>query len=161
MHRGGYDRHDRIGPDREGVLIVRVAMILAIMFVTCLSVLFAQQGTAENGYYPMNYNGQTFTGGVTSTNDATREVTLTYTDPTKGKTETLVCALEEGYTARLRDGTSHELKPSDVKQGAVIKVYYTVGAKKVEGKKTRVNTVIMISGLPRADAQHGVFKAFN
>jgi hypothetical protein len=161
MHRARHDRYDRIGPDREGDLTMRGAMILAIMFMTCPRALFTQQGTAENGYYPPNYRGRTFTGTVALTNDATREVTLTFTDPKKGKTETLVCSLEEGYALKLKDGTLHELKPSDFRLGTVIKIYYTVEAKKVEGKKTQVTTIIMISRAPNARAQYGVFKVFN
>jgi hypothetical protein len=139
---------------------MRVAMILAIMLVTCPSALFTQQGTAENGNYPPNYFGRTFSGTVTSTNDATREVTLTYTNPKNGKTQTLVCALEEGYTLKLKDGTLHELKPSEIKLGTAMKVYYTIGVKKVEGKKTQVNTIIMIARAPNEHAQYGVFKTF-
>jgi hypothetical protein len=136
-------------------------MILAIVFVACPPALFAQQGTAKSGYHPTKYGGQTFTGTVTLTNDATREVTLTRTDPKKGKTETLVCFLAGGYTVKLKDGTSHELKPSDIKLGAVIKVHCAVGIKEAGGKRTPVNTIILISRVPSAGAQSDIFKAFN
>ena len=38
----------------------------------------AQHGTVANGYFPMGYEGDTWTGMVTTTDDATRAVNLTY-----------------------------------------------------------------------------------
>jgi hypothetical protein len=140
---------------------MRVVVIFAILLMIWPDELFTQHRTAENGYYPANYNGDTFTGVVNSTNDATREVTLTYKDPNKGKTETLVCTLDDGYTFKFMDGTTRELKPSDFKWGAVFKVYYTVRVKKVDGKKTRVNTIFTIAGYPNEREERVYFKPFN
>jgi len=74
----------------------------------------AQHGTAENGMYPLGYHGDTFIGAVTAVNDASRTITLTYTDPKHGKTETMRAVIEDGYTAHWKDGTAHEVKPSDI-----------------------------------------------
>jgi hypothetical protein len=137
---------------------MRFAAILAIVVGTWPRMLYAQHGTAENGYYPLDYHGDTFKGTVTSTDDATREIVLRYSDAKRGKTESLVCTLKDGYTLKLANGTLHEVKPSDIKLGAVIKVYYTVHVKKVNGKKTAVNTIFNIAGYPNQPVD---FKPFN
>src|SRR5712671_4780248 len=81
-------------------------------FTFCLVLILlsrarAQHGSAADGYYPFGYAGDTWSGEVTSTNDDTREITLTYN---KGsKTETFTGVLQVGYKVKLKDGTSHEL----------------------------------------------------
>jgi len=134
--------------------------IALVFFLSAADVSGAQYGTAENGYYPDKYFGSTFTGTVKSTNDETREVTLNFIDPRKSKDQTFVGVLDEGYSVQLKDGTLHELKPSEIRPGALIKVYYMPETKKVAGKKTTINTVILIGGTPNAHAQHVTFKPF-
>jgi hypothetical protein len=134
--------------------------IAVVILLSAATVYRAQYGTAENGYYPMSYNGATFAGAVTSTNDETREVTLSYTNPKNGKTQTFIGVLEEGYSVKLKDGSLHELKPSEIRPGAQIKVYYIATAKTVGGKKTTVNTIFLIGRTPNVRAQHVYFKAF-
>jgi len=68
---------------------------------------WAQHGTAENGMFPPGYQGDTFTGVVTATDDTSREITLTYGNPKNHNAETLVAVLEDGYTARWKDGSMH------------------------------------------------------
>ena len=135
-----------------------VAVILLLSFQ---GVLLGQYGTAENGYYPKGYIGDTFTGEVVSTDDQAREVTLTHTNPKSGKTETFSGVLEEGYTVKLKDGTLHELMPSKIRPGAHLKVYYTATGKKVAGKKTTVNTIFLIDGTPNERVHLLFFRPFN
>src|SRR5215469_5014284 len=104
-----------------------------------------QHGAAENGYYPLQYAGDTFTGVVTAVDDASRSITLTYTNPTNAKTETLVASISEGYTAHWKDGTLHEVKPSDIPTGTRLKVYYMTTERKVEGKKVKTATIFLIA----------------
>ena len=54
----------------------------------------AQHGTAADGYFPVGYEGDTWTGAVTTTDDTTRTVNLTYSS--KKKTETFTGVLKEG-----------------------------------------------------------------
>ena len=111
-----------------------------LQFACCLLLAlaspgFAQHGEAPNGYYPPGYGGDTWTGEVTATNDATREITLMYT---KGsKTETFTGVLREGYKVKLKDGTPHDLKPSEIAPGTRIKVFYSQKTKKDADKKVK------------------------
>lgn len=109
-------------------------------FAFCLVLIvtprsLAQHGTAPNDYYPSSYSGDTWSGEVTSTNDETREITLTYT---KGsKTETFTGVLQEGYKVKLKDGTPHELKPSEISKGTHLMVFYTQRTRKDGEKKIK------------------------
>jgi hypothetical protein len=132
---------------------------LCAIFLLSLSCSAAQHGTAESGYYPLAYHGDVFTGVVTSANDDRREITLSYTDSGSGKKESFVGVLQEAYAVKLKDGTLHELKPSELKTGALIKVYYTVKPK-AGSKKSDVNTVFLVSGSPNARVRYFYFKAF-
>jgi len=123
----------------EGAVKIRQA--LGLTFFTCLALPNAlaipQHGTAENGYWPMGYNGDTFTGVVTATDDTSRSITLTYTNPKKGKRETLTASFREGYAARWSDGTTRQIKPSDFKIGTRLKIYYLETTHKVNGQKVK------------------------
>ncbi len=102
----------------------------------------AQHGTAENGYWPMGFNGDTWTGVVSAANDDTREITLTYT---KGdKTQTFTGVLQEGYNVKANDGTPHHLKVSEIPLGTRLKVYYMAREHKVEGRKVKYNEVFRL-----------------
>lgn len=133
--------------------------IAFVILFSAAPVYPAQYGTAENGYYPQGYHGTIFTGTVTSTNNDTREVSLSFTDPKNGKTQTFIGVLEEGYSVKLKDGSLHELEPSDIKPGAQIKVYYLPKIKKVGGMKTTINTIFLIGGAPNVRGQLGSFMA--
>jgi hypothetical protein len=102
----------------------------------------AQHGTAEDGYWPMGFVGDTWTGVVSSTNDGTREITLRYT---KGdKTQTFTGVLQDGYGVKASDGTSHVLKVSEIPRGTKLKVYYMPKEHKVEGRKVKYYEIIRL-----------------
>ncbi len=119
-------------------------------FTFCLVLILlsrarAQHGSAADGYYPFGYAGDTWSGEVTSTNDDTREITLTYT---KGsKTETFTGVLQEGYKVKLKDGTSHELKASEVLKGTHLMIFYMPKAKKDGDKKVKYYEIFRIQVL--------------
>jgi hypothetical protein len=117
-----------------------------------------QRGTAENGYYPPGHQGDTFTGAVTAADDPSRAITLTYTNLKSGKTETLIALLEEGYTAHWKDGTLHEVKPSDIPVGTHLKVYYMTAEHKADGKKTKTTTIFEIAGVPNVKSRYSTFQ---
>jgi hypothetical protein len=116
-----------------------------------------QHGTAESGYYPPSYGGDTFSGTVTKVDDTLREVTLNYAD-SHNKTETFVGVVANNYITRWKDGTEHALKPSDLTLGTKLKVYYMAKEVKVDGKKTKVNTIFQIKEAPNLARQYSTFQ---
>lgn len=146
--------------NEEGALLPMCRYTIAVVILSSAATIYpAQYGTGENGYYPQGYHGTTFTGAITSTNDETREVTLSLTNPKNGKTQTFIGVLEEGYSIKLNDGSLYELKPSELKPGAQIKAYYQPTTKKVGGEKTTINTIFLIGGTADARAHFLYFKA--
>lgn len=117
-----------------------------------------QHGTAESGYYPPSYGGDTFSGTVTKVDDTLREVTLIYADDAHKKTEAFVGVVANNYIARWKDGTEHPLKPSDLTVGTKLKVYYMTKEVKVEGKKTKINTIFQIKEAPNLAKQYSTFQ---
>ncbi len=119
-------------------------------FTFCLVLILlsrarAQHGSAADGYYPFGYAGDTWSGEVTSTNDDTREITLTYN---KGsKTETFTGVLQVGYKVKLKDGTSHELKASEVLKGTHLMIFYMPKTKKDGDKKVKYYEIFRIQVL--------------
>jgi hypothetical protein len=123
-------------------------LLAPILIVFCFANAQAQKGTAESDYYPMGYNGDTWTGEVTATDGNKREITLIYKK--KDKEETFVGVLEEGYAVKMKDGSMHVLKVSEIPAGMRIKVYYMSKTKKdASGVKTKFNQIIKIRFLPK------------
>lgn len=131
----------------------------ALVFLVC-AISQAQERTAESGYYPACFNGSTWTGVVSKTDDATREVTLTYTDKKRDQTETFVGVLAEGYQVRAPDGETKPLLPSNLRTGGQFTVYYCDASKKVEGKKVKYKNIFLIKGYPDLSAHYTFFRAF-
>jgi hypothetical protein len=119
----------------------------------------AQHGTAENGYFPLGYQGDTWSGVVTSANEQTGEITLAYTKG--GKSQTFVGVPEKGYLVHEHNGQTRPLKMSEIPIGRTLKVWYTPETSKVDGKKVTVNTIILIDALANAKQSRTDFKAFN
>lgn len=109
----------------------------------CVAV-FAQHGSAGNGYFPPGYAGDTWTGDVVSTSDATREITLTYS---KGNTAVIFTGvLIDNYRIKSQqDGSMIELKPSDIPKGARIIVFYQAKTKKVNGNKVKYYEIFQLN----------------
>jgi hypothetical protein len=102
----------------------------------------AQHGQAEAGYYPAAYIGDTWQGNVTAVDDQARTITLTYT---KGsKSQTFIIRFAPGLAVNYSDGTSKELKPSDIPIGAAAIAYYTIYSERVDGKKNEVHEAFML-----------------
>jgi hypothetical protein len=95
--------------------------------------------------------GNTFAGEVVSSNETTREITITYTDKHHNETETLVGVLMPGYQQKLRDGTLRELQMSDIKPGVRISVLYKEKSDNVAGRKVKFSQIISITFLGRDD----------
>jgi hypothetical protein len=89
---------------------------------------FGQHGSAENGYYPSSYQGDTWTGVVVSASEQTGEISLSFTKG--GKSQTFVGVPEAGYLVHEHSGTTRPLKMSDIPVGKIIKVWYIEETKK-------------------------------
>jgi hypothetical protein len=120
-----------------------ILLVVVIFMCTCVSL--AQKGTAEPDYYPMNYSGDTWTGDVTAVNEDTREFTLIYRK--NDKEQSFVGVLPKRYTVKMKDGSDHEVKMSEL-IGMRLKVYYMTKSKKVNDQKVKTNEVFKIKFLP-------------
>jgi len=119
---------------------IGTAILAALTILS--SAAFGQHGTAESGYFPIGYNGDIWTGVIAATNEATREITLSYT---KGqKTETFVGVLEDGYKVKMKDGSLHELRLSEIQLGTRVTVYYMQAERKEGGKKRKYYKIFRI-----------------
>jgi len=125
------------------------SLVTALTLIVCCSAhIYAQRGTAEPDYYPQGYTGDTWTGEVKSTDDSKREIVLTYKK--NYKEENFVGVLDERYAIKLKDGTMHELKVSEIPTGTRIKVYYITKTKPdASGAKVKSNQVFKIRILPK------------
>ncbi len=125
---------------------VRARTLFYLVMLATAAGAAAQHGTAPPGYYPIGYAADTWTGEVTATNDTTREITLTYT---KGqKVETFTGVLEEGYKVKMKDGSMHELRPSEIPNGSRIQVLYMKKTRKAGDKKMDYSSIFQIKFLP-------------
>lgn len=130
--------------ERQKLIIIAVGIVAACLFGTVETK--AQHGSAGNGYYPPGYSGDTWTGVVSTTDDATRAVTLVYSS--KKKTETFTGVMQEGCCkVKMSDGTVQELRPSQLSPGRRVMVYYLSKTTKAEGKKTTVNEIFKVDFL--------------
>ena len=141
------------------------------VFLCSISAAFAQKGTAEPGFYPFGYNGDTWTGEVTAADEDKRELTLTYK---KGdKTQTFAAFVpntgvgwmtdEEGDRViaiypqdddkdKKKDANQTGKKPKPEPAhlnlqdliGRRVTVYYISREKKVNEQKFKFNEVIRI-----------------
>lgn len=86
--------------------------------------------------------GDTWTGIVTSVDQSTFEITLTYTK--HHKTQTFVGKPQKGYLVAPKNGPVRPLRPSDIHVGRKLTVYYISERKEAKGKKVTVNTIVLI-----------------
>lgn len=119
-----------------------IVVVFVIVLIASATPLQAQHGEAEPGYYPAAYVGDTWQGNVTAVDDQAKTITLTYVKGSKSQTFTVRFA--PGLAVNYSDGTSKELKPSDIPTGAMAYAYYTNYSEKVDGKKTDVHEVFML-----------------
>ena len=109
---------------------------LAVLLVTLLFpvALFAQHGTAGNGYYPVAYQGDTWTGIVSSLDPRTKDISLVYTH--KGKT-----AVFEGILAKgVRVQTNGDKQKQQILATGITVGTQMVGAQCVHGDHEDIST---------------------
>jgi hypothetical protein len=114
---------------------MRHMVCVAFLLFLAVGGLQAQHGSAPNGYFPMGYAGDTWTGEVSAVDDASREITLVY--KSSKNTETFVGVLQQGYKVKLKDGSLAELKVSTIPIGTRLRAYYMAKNRKVNGQKEK------------------------
>jgi hypothetical protein len=119
------------------IALFRLTSFLILLTITRAA--YAQHGTAESGYFPLNYGGDTWTGQVSVVDDATNEITLVYRG--SKKTESFVGVLLHGQRVKLKNGTTAEFKPSMIRIGVRMRVYYMVKDQKIDGQKVKLNEI--------------------
>jgi hypothetical protein len=122
---------------------VKRALLTAMFLMSFCMAVFGQHGTAPNGYYPVGYSMDTWTGEVVSTNDAAREITLTYTNGKKS--ETFIGVLKDNFQVKMKDGSMKELNPSGIPKGTRITVFYQPKTRKVGGEKVKYYEIFQIN----------------
>ena len=121
------------------------ALFTTIFLAMFCTAVFGQHGTAHEGYFPIGYSGDTWTGEVVSTNDTTREITLVYTNGKKSETFTGV--LKDNFQVKMKDGSMGELIPSSLPKGARITVFYQVKTRKVDSKKIKYCEIFQLNAV--------------
>ena len=119
---------------------MRRIVFAGLMISVLTTFAFAQKATT--------IIGDTWTGIVESTNEATREITIV--NPNK-KTETFVGVLKEGYQVKMKDGTLRELKVSDLKPGMRVRFLYKSATVAINGRETKVKLINRVDFLGRDD----------
>lgn len=103
----------------------------------------AQKGTAEGGYYPLDFAGETFTGVVTAINEDAREFTLTYKNKKGTKEESHTFVLTPKFTLKRNDGREFQVEVADLK-GLHLTVYFINKTKKENGVKVKYKEAFKI-----------------
>jgi hypothetical protein len=106
------------------MITMRVCPLLLVLAALLLpGSLLAQHGSADSGYFPTAYQGDTWTGIVSSVDSAARLVSLTYTH--KGKTEVFEGILSKRYRVLSNsDKEKQKIVSTGIEVGVRIKVYY-------------------------------------
>jgi hypothetical protein len=83
----------------------------------------AQHGTADNGYFPAAYQGDTWTGVVSMTDPATREITLLHTQ--KQKTAVFQGVLSKSFRVPSSgEKQTQQIVAQGIAIGSHLRVYY-------------------------------------
>jgi hypothetical protein len=99
----------------------RLLVLLATLLLPAS--LVAQHGTADNGYFPTAYQGDTWTGIVSNTAPSTRELSLVYTH--KGKTDVFEGVLSKSYRVQSNgDKEKKQIAATGITMGVHLRVYY-------------------------------------
>ncbi len=102
--------------------------------------ILGQLNAAVLQAWPTGYRGKTFTGVVMSHYD---EYGLHL--ESDAPSNTMQARLKPGLTVKLKDGTTHQVKPSDIPLGKVITINYTEKeSKDAQGNKVKLREIVGI-----------------
>jgi len=114
-----------------------------VLIICSTGMLPGQKGSAPPGFYPGNYNGDTFTGAVTKADP--NSLTLEYRNGAKG--EIFSGTIEKPCMAPVK-GNPHqtrELHLTAIPVGTVLTVFYNnVKTKDANGTKHQTNTILAL-----------------
>jgi hypothetical protein len=116
-------------------------VIATMIFLFAAEHTFAQHGVAPDAYYPYNYNGDIFTGKVSSAEEDKQSITLVY--ESRKKTENFTGSLQKPCTVPSRNG--QQMRVSDIPLGTEATVFYTLSTREVGGQKLARNSIFAIT----------------
>ena len=120
--------------------MIKRCLWMTMMVCLGFSLAVAQHGSAPDGYYPLGYGRDIFTGLVTATDDSTQSITIEYS---KGKKhETFAGRFDKPCSIPTKD--SNPMKASDIPSGTDLTAYYNHKTKKVGGQKEDDNVIIAV-----------------
>lgn len=76
--------------------------LLPLFTLLCSSVAFGQYGTAPNGYYPPDYDGNIFSGRVIAVDEASEQITISFEKA--NNSQTFVGRLQAPCAVPSKDG---------------------------------------------------------
>jgi hypothetical protein len=117
------------------------ALVLIASFLSTTTL--AQKGVAPSGYYPANYCGRIFTGGVEpEPGGAADEITLVYTK--RNTSEKFSGRLESECSMLRVDGVTIKFTASELPKGTILTAFYTPTTTKSSGKKSTENLIFAV-----------------
>lgn len=113
--------------------------IASVLFM-CSSLAFGQYGMAPNGYYPSNYNGETFSGKVTTVDGVSERITISFANG--NKTETFLGRFQEPCAVPSADGKP--MTALDLPIGTDVTVFFVANARKDKDASVKEPVIIGI-----------------
>ena len=115
-----------------------------VILIVCLTgILVAQKGSAPSGFYPGNYNGDTFSGAVTHADS--NSLTLEYRKGAKG--EIFLGTTEKPCVAPVKGDPrqTRELHLTAIPIGSILTVFYNhIADKDGTGAKRERNVILAL-----------------
>jgi hypothetical protein len=119
----------------------KLALVLLACFIPART--NAQKGTAPNGYYPITYNGNIFTGTLESVDKEKQDITIAYVHG--DKTEKFTGRFENRCSWSSKDGIEHSFGVEDIPKGTVLTVFYKIRTEKMATEKVNENSIFAVS----------------
>ena len=112
-----------------------------IMRFLASDTILGQLNAAALQAWPAGYRGKIFTGMITFNHDGGKYLILE-----SGKSRnTILARPQPGLSVKLTDGTTHQVKHSDIPLGKVITIYYTEKeSKDAQGSKVKIREIVGI-----------------
>jgi hypothetical protein len=119
---------------------MRTCLCLLLALLLCESTSFGQYGIAPNGYYPSNYNGDIYSGKVTSVDEASGQITVS--SEKKPPPEIFVGRLQEPCAVPSKDG--NPMSAADLPIGTDVTVFFETKVRKDGDTSVKENSIVGI-----------------